>query len=52
MVLDGWGHTDNTEYNAIHSAHKPIWDDLWAVYAAHPDTVFGHRRRITRQADG
>ena len=32
MVLDGWGHTDNTEYNAIHSAHKPIWDDLWAVY--------------------
>ncbi len=32
IVLDGWGHSDNTEYNAIHSAHKPIWDDLWALY--------------------
>jgi 2,3-bisphosphoglycerate-independent phosphoglycerate mutase len=32
IVLDGWGHSDNTEYNAIHNAHKPIWDDLWALY--------------------
>ena len=31
-VLDGWGHSDTTEYNAIHSAHKPVWDDLWALY--------------------
>jgi 2,3-bisphosphoglycerate-independent phosphoglycerate mutase len=31
IVLDGWGHSDNTEYNAIHSAHKPVWDDLWAL---------------------
>jgi 2,3-bisphosphoglycerate-independent phosphoglycerate mutase len=32
LILDGWGHSDNTEYNAIHSAHKPVWDDLWALY--------------------
>ncbi|HEX2244931.1 MAG TPA: 2,3-bisphosphoglycerate-independent phosphoglycerate mutase, partial [Gammaproteobacteria bacterium] len=32
IVLDGWGHSDITEYNAIHSAHKPVWDDLWALY--------------------
>ena len=32
LVLDGWGHSDNTEYNAIHGAHKPVWDDLWSLY--------------------
>lgn len=32
IVLDGWGHSDTTEYNAIHSAYKPVWDDLWALY--------------------
>ncbi|HZA28811.1 MAG TPA: 2,3-bisphosphoglycerate-independent phosphoglycerate mutase, partial [Gammaproteobacteria bacterium] len=32
IVLDGWGHSDIIEYNAIHSAHKPVWDDLWALY--------------------
>ncbi|MGH8593319.1 MAG: 2,3-bisphosphoglycerate-independent phosphoglycerate mutase [Gammaproteobacteria bacterium] len=32
IVLDGWGHSDSTQYNAIHSAHKPVWDDLWALY--------------------
>ena len=37
-VLDGWGHSDTTEYNAIHSAHKPVWDDLWALY---PHTLIG-----------
>ncbi len=32
IILDGWGYSDDTEYNAIHSAHKPIWDDLWSLY--------------------
>jgi 2,3-bisphosphoglycerate-independent phosphoglycerate mutase len=32
IVLDGWGHTDNTVYNAIHSAEKPVWDKLWLEY--------------------
>lgn len=29
IVLDGWGHSDETQYNAIHSAKKPTWDRLW-----------------------
>jgi 2,3-bisphosphoglycerate-independent phosphoglycerate mutase len=32
IVLDGWGHTDNTVYNAIYSAHKPTWDKIWFEY--------------------
>ncbi len=32
VILDGWGYSEQTEYNAIHSAHKPFWDDLWALY--------------------
>lgn len=32
IVLDGWGHSDDTEYNAIHSARKPTWDRLWRDY--------------------
>jgi len=29
IILDGWGYSDNTQYNAIHSANKPVWDRLW-----------------------
>lgn len=29
IVLDGWGYSENTIYNAIHSARKPAWDRLW-----------------------
>ena len=32
IVLDGWGHSDDTEFNAIHSAHKPTWDHLLTKY--------------------
>ena len=32
LILDGWGHTDNTVYNAIHAADKPHWDRLSAEY--------------------
>lgn len=32
LILDGWGHTDNTVYNAIYSADKPNWDRLCAEY--------------------
>lgn len=28
VVLDGWGHSDNPDGNAIHSARKPVWDNL------------------------
>ena len=29
IILDGWGYTENTVYNAIHSAKKPVWSKLW-----------------------
>ena len=32
IILDGWGHTDNTMYNAIYTANTPNWDKLWANF--------------------
>ncbi len=32
IVLDGWGYSENTVYNAIYSAHKPVWERLWMEY--------------------
>ncbi len=32
IILDGWGYSDNTQYNAIHNANKPVWDRLWEDY--------------------
>ena len=32
IVLDGWGYSETTAYNAIHSARKPVWDHLWDNY--------------------
>jgi len=36
IVLDGWGHSDNPDHNAIHSAHTPNWDSL---REKHPHTL-------------
>ncbi|WP_035384208.1 2,3-bisphosphoglycerate-independent phosphoglycerate mutase [Ferriphaselus sp. R-1] len=32
LILDGFGYREDTDYNAITSAHKPNWDRLWASY--------------------
>ena len=32
IVLDGWGHSDRSEHNAIQAAHTPVWDHLWNDY--------------------
>ena len=32
IVLDGWGYSENTVYNAIYSAKKPVWEKLWLEY--------------------
>lgn len=32
LILDGWGHTECTDHNAIHHAQTPIWDKLWQQY--------------------
>ncbi len=29
IILDGWGYRDGTKYNAIATAQKPHWDQLW-----------------------
>ncbi|MFC6633504.1 2,3-bisphosphoglycerate-independent phosphoglycerate mutase [Microbulbifer taiwanensis] len=30
LILDGFGHSENPEHNAIHAAKSPVWDQLWA----------------------
>ena len=30
LILDGWGHREETDHNAIHTANSPNWDQLWA----------------------
>ena len=30
LILDGWGHREATDHNAIHTANSPNWDELWA----------------------
>jgi len=32
IILDGWGYSEDTGYNAIAAAHKPNWDRLWQRY--------------------
>ncbi|MEW7978221.1 MAG: 2,3-bisphosphoglycerate-independent phosphoglycerate mutase [Candidatus Sedimenticola endophacoides] len=29
IILDGWGYSESTEYNAIAQARTPVWDGLW-----------------------
>lgn len=33
MILDGWGYTDATKYNAIASAHPEFFQQMWHTYA-------------------
>jgi len=30
VVLDGFGYSESTDYNAIRAARTPNWDDFWA----------------------
>ncbi len=32
IILDGWGYSENTVYNAIYSANKPVWEKVWAEW--------------------
>jgi 2,3-bisphosphoglycerate-independent phosphoglycerate mutase len=29
IILDGWGHSDTSDANAIAAANTPTWDNLW-----------------------
>lgn len=31
MILDGFGHSDSPESNAVFAAKKPVLDRLWAT---------------------
>ncbi len=33
IILDGWGHSDQPEANAIYAANTPVWDQLWQTQA-------------------
>lgn len=30
IILDGWGYSENPNFNAIAQATTPVWDKLWA----------------------
>lgn len=32
IILDGWGYSEEIEYNSILAAKKPVWDKLWSRY--------------------
>jgi len=32
IVLDGWGYSENPQYNAIAAANTPTWNQLWNRY--------------------
>ncbi|HEY0634135.1 MAG TPA: 2,3-bisphosphoglycerate-independent phosphoglycerate mutase [Gammaproteobacteria bacterium] len=32
MVLDGWGYSESSHFNAILGAHTPVWNRLWSKY--------------------
>lgn len=33
IILDGWGHREETDSNAIKHANTPFWDKIWAEQA-------------------
>ena len=36
IVLDGCGHSDDKQYNAVANATTPLWEELWK--SNHPGT--------------
>ena len=37
IILDGCGHSDNKNYNAVANADRPVWEELWAK--GYPSTM-------------
>lgn len=33
IIMDGWGYSENPEFNAIMAANTPNWDQLWRDHA-------------------
>jgi len=49
IILDGWGHREETDGNAIAQAHKPFWDLLVKKY---PETLISGCGRCVGLPDG
>ena len=49
IILDGWGHRVNTSFNAIATANKPHWDQLWTTY---PHTLLSGSGRCVGLPEG
>ena len=32
LILDGWGYSEDTHFNAIAAARKPVWNRLWESF--------------------
>lgn len=32
MILDGFGYSESTQFNAINAAKTPVWDALWSTH--------------------
>ena len=41
LILDGWGMSDDPNYNAIKNANTPVWDRLWSEYPTTGITTSG-----------
>lgn len=39
VILDGCGHSDDKQYNAVANANRPVWQNLW--HDGHPSTLIG-----------
>ena len=49
IILDGWGHSDSTDSNAISAAQTPTWDTLWN---SSPHTLISGSGRDVGLPDG
>ncbi|HEY8941735.1 MAG TPA: 2,3-bisphosphoglycerate-independent phosphoglycerate mutase, partial [Cellvibrio sp.] len=29
LILDGYGYSEKTKYNAVYAANTPVYDNLW-----------------------
>jgi 2,3-bisphosphoglycerate-independent phosphoglycerate mutase len=49
VILDGWGHRESSDYNAIALANTPNWDALWSKY---PHTFINTSGNVVGLPDG
>ena len=50
VILDGCGHSDDKQYNAVANADRPVWENLW--HEGHPSTLIGTSGSAVGLPDG